>query len=764
MTRHFLAVSFMALAASASADTVSFQSGEHSDFTRLVATLPSADTQWRLSGNGRTYTIKVDGSDIDFVTDTIFTRIPRTRLQNVVTDPEAGEVKLHLACDCEVKGSWFNDRHVIFDIRAKETAQDSTIPRNFALHLRDIDMGEPFAYSWAQPAPLPVPVPSIAPETEETITTTIPDPTQEFDVYVRNQEKVSRVAQQVIEQINRATEQNLLDASSPEAAEPKPTMAAKPDNNRSEWNVASAREEPVPTPNEPLNVTTYNAVDVAAEEIAAVLAGRRGASECIADDRLDLESWAGEKPFSVELGRLRSELVGEFDLTTSDSMKELAKFYIAHTFGTEAEQILRNIPDNKMDPVLSAMAQLVETGTIAGVNPFQDQGHCASDVAFWAALSGQQLAGKTSVDSALETLAGLPLTLREHLAPYLSNRFVELGHVEAASLVLNAIQRVNPAQGPEFELAQAALHAEMGDDDAAIKKLEKVAAANSTMAPTALVELIAKHVSQDRAVPTETVALVSALAVEHKAGYMGPDLRRAHARARMLDRDFTTAFNVVSEIAKVDGAEAAVAPRSEVTQSLMKKATDFDVLSFAISEGLTEPEAIDSDTAFDLAQKMYDLGFLDQTKRIVQAINIDHVTPELHILKARVALAEDLPRRAEAELMSVEGPEADELRAKARSMSGDHEAAAEILQAMGETERAAFEAWLGGDLSGLSALEVEVYQRIEALVAAPEVSAEIADSPIGILARNRDLLNGSQDARDTLSELLEMHKVSDPAS
>ena len=758
MKRSWLAISLLALSTAASAGTVSFQSGEHDGFTRLVATLPTADTEWRLTRSGRTYTLAVEGDDLRFATDKVFSRIARTRLQSISTDTDSGIVRFNLACDCEIESARFNTRHVIFDIRpAKEPS--SVIPENFALKLPAITDEEPSLSKWARATPASG-LPTSAPKPALSEEIVISDPTQDFDIYVRNKEKVSRIAQQVINQINRAEEQNLLTRANIAAAPPERTNASQ----QPSWQHPQTTTPAQAPQSASTNVSTYNAVDIAAQEIAAVLAGRAGISACIQDSRLDIESWGGTGNFATELGLLRSELVGEFDLTNSASMTALAQFYISRTFGAEALQILQRIPENERDPVLSAMAHLVDSGSAGPTNPFMDQGHCPSDVAFWAVLSGQKLTGKSAVDSALETFSGLPLTLREHLAPYLSNRFVEVGQIEAAELVLNAIERGNPSQGPEFAMAQAAIHAEKGEDEAAIETLEQLTTENTAMTPAAVVELIASHVAQDTVVPDDLVALVGALAVEHKIGQMGLDLRHAHAQARMMSGDFTTAFAIVVDIDRFDGDFSAARTRSEITRRLLENGEDFDILTHALTQGLTEPEQLELATAVALAQRMYVLGFLDQTKRLLQALRIEEVTPEMHILKAKVALKEDLPRRAEAELLSVNGPEADSLRAKARSMAGDHMAAAEILQSLGDAERAAFEAWLGGDLSGLSALDMEVYQRIETMLAEADIPSLSENTAAGVLDRNRDLLAGSEAARGTLTELLSLHKISGPSS
>ena len=760
MTRHILTLALVAVSTSVSADTVSFQSGEHGSFTRIVATLPTQDTNWQVSSTGRTYTLTIQGEDFQFDTDSIFTRISRSRLASVETDPSSGEAKLNLACDCVIESERFGDRHVILDIRERTSDDPAEAPSNFTLRLQDIQPKEPLRYGLSQGTAVPARPEASAPEAEPSAEEPQADPIAMLGSHAHDREKVSRIAQQVIKQINRAKEQNLLDGV--DRAEPPATEVEL--DNGSNWKMSDHKDTIEKAQNNTLNVSTYNAMDVASQEISALLAGRNGPPACIDDALLDIESWGGQAPFAVELGQLRSNLVGEFDRTNSDALTKLAQFYIAHTFGAEARQILRTLPEAEQNSVLWAMSELVESGKVSAGNPFIEQDRCDSDVVFWAALSGQTLANQDALDRAFETLIGLPIPLREHLAPYLSNRLVEQGHFESAAQVLHAVERINPTQSPEFEMAQAALHSELGDDEAAMVTLEKVASANSSVAPSALVALINTLAAQDAAVPADTIALVGALSVEHKAGALGPDLRHAHAQARMQALDFVAAFHVVQEISELDGPQAAKRTRSEVARALMAHGDDFDVLRIAISEGLTEPNVLEAATAFALAEKMYDLGFLDQTKRVLQAMDIDHVTPELHLLKAKVALAEGLPRRAEAELLNVDAPSAAALRAEARSMAGDHEAASEILEAMGKPERAAFEAWLAGDISGLSGLEIEVYQRIESMMATAGVQASEVSTQSGVLRRNRNLLTGSEDARETLEELLQIHQVSDPSS
>ena len=112
MKQLLLAVPLVLAASAGAAQVVQFRSGEHEDFTRLVATLPTEDTNWTISGDGKFYTIKIDGDDLRLKTNTIFDRIPRTRLANFVANDARGEIELELACDCRIVSAicWDSNR------------------------------------------------------------------------------------------------------------------------------------------------------------------------------------------------------------------------------------------------------------------------------------------------------------------------------------------------------------------------------------------------------------------------------------------------------------------------------------------------------------------------------------------------------------------------------------------------------------------------------------------------------------------------------
>ncbi|WP_294229798.1 hypothetical protein [uncultured Shimia sp.] len=770
MKQLLLAVPLVLAASAGAAQDVLFRSGEHEDFTRLVATLPSSETDWTVSRDGRFYTIKIDGDAVNLRTSTIFDKIPRDRLANIVANDAAGELELELACACRVVSIPYDGRYVIFDIRDDlPPAQNDDLPQvplSFGEAVATEKPQRQFRFSSieaAKPTPKPVQMAETKPKEDYSDLLAL-------DNFVERKAQVQVLRGDLIKQVDRAADQNLLHAQTPPVGNGlvgKPVkMAELPVLNSSDHVPPQAA---IGLEGQDLNIVAYNVIDEVGRDIAALLSGQVATGMCLPDTAVNLANWSGDGTFVQELGRLRQEVVGEFDRTNEEALRELAQLYVHYTFGAEALQILELLPESGENSILSAMAYIMD-GHVPPVSnaTFANQGHCSGNTALWAALSGETLVGDSAVKGALDALQKMPLHLREYLGPKLSNRLVAQEQTEAATLVLNGIERTSPKPDVNYDFAEATLNAELGNTEEATEALTEIATQNSDIATAAVIDLIDTHVKQGVPPSAETVSLVGALAVEHKTGAMGPDLRRAHALARMLEHEFGPAFKIIKDIETRDGGKAAAEVRTQLVLAVLEHADDFEVISWSIQERLAAPGRISSDIALKLAQKTFEMGFLGETKRLMQAAQTDIPSDEKRVLNARLALAEALPKRAEAELMGMETPLADRLRARAKAMAGDHAGAARLLAKLGERGAAETEAWLDGDLASLTASENEILRRASTHLLPPEETAEIDASTDrvtqGMLARNRALLEGAEESRGVLGDLLNLHSLSEPSS
>ncbi len=775
MKQLLLAVPMVLAASVGAAQDVLFRSGEHEDFTRLVATLPSAETDWTVSRKGRFYTIKIEGDDVNLRTSTIFDKIPRDRLANFVANDADGELELELACACRVVSIPYDERYVIFDIRDDlPPAQNDDLPQvplsfgeAVSIEKKPQRQFRFSSFEAAAPTPTPVQVAEAAPKPDFSHLLALEN-------FVDRSAQVQVLRGDLIKQVDRAANQNLLQAQTPEVEDTNGLVSEPMKTAESQMPKLGSSDHVPPQAaigleGQDLNIVAYNVIDEVGRDIAALLSGQVATNHCLPDSTVNIADWSGEGTFVQELGRLRQEVVGEFDRTNKDALRELAQLYVHYTFGAEALQIMDLLPESGENNILIAMAHIMDGRELPADNQsFVSQGHCAGNSAIWAALSGETLVGESAVNSALDALQKMPRHLREYLGPKLSNQLVAQGQTEAAALVLNGIERTSPQPDVNFDFAEATLNAELGNTEEATEALTEIATQNADISTKAVIDLIDTHVAQGVAPSTETISLVGALAVEHKGGAMGPELRRAHALARMMEQKFGAAFKIINDIETRDGAEAAEEVRSQLVMAVLEHADDFEVISWAIQERLASPGRISTDTALALAHKTFEMGFLGETKRLMQAAQTVIPTDEKRLLNARLALAEALPKRAEAELMGMETPVADRLRAQAKAMAGDHAGAARLLAELGERDAAETEAWLDGDLASLTASENEVLRRASTyLVPTEEDSAAEASTDRvteGMLARNRALLEGAAESRSVLSDLLELHSVTEPSS
>ncbi|SFL75554.1 hypothetical protein SAMN04488042_1011386 [Shimia aestuarii] len=732
------------------AGQVSFQSGEHDGFTRLVMTLPDATTEWALSGTGETYLVTVADPALKVDAGSVFGRIRRDRLKEIVADEAKGQIRLVLNCRCQIKTRILKDRYVVFDIRDR-VAKTNIRPDRFVFELDPIEMEVTRRFRFAETGGGMPTYPSKV-EAKERISDIVEAATAPESA-VDKQKALATAQSELFEQIGRAATQSLLEPVQvlPQRASQKPESASflqetterNPDRTGGKGNMAA-----------------HNAMD----EFLTLQEGLSRAlvpgSRCLPEDALDIGAWADDRTIDAQVAALRGKLYGEFDAINLSAAQELARLYVHFTFGVEARQIL-NMAAVDDALVLLEMSYLVE-GLPPQTKVFQEQAECAGPSALWALLSGARLSEEHVVTSVVNTFNNMPRHLREHLGGRLSAALNRQGHIEAAELVLNAVERLNGPKPPDFGVAQAKLASAKGDHDTANEKLREVVDNNSEMSLDAIVDLIDLHVRQDLAPTSDTIALVGAFAVEHKHTPYGPKLRRAHYLARLQAREHGSALDLLEEIEKLDDANTVSDLRDMLGRSLVAHADDFEFLELSVGRGLVAPGMFSEPVAVLVAERLVDRGFLREARQQLQAALPGMKSDRRRLIMARIALDEGLPRRAEAEILGLSGRDADELRAAARAAAGDHSKAAALLQAIGDIPAATEQAWLGGDWQALA--ETESYQKLALLNGEPiePVVSHDGVEPLtnGILSRNRALLDESVDVRSVIGELLEMHPAS----
>ena len=738
------------------AQTVVVRGGEHEDFTRLVFRLPDRLDYEILRSEGEA-TITFDRDGLSWRTGTVFDLVPKTRLTDIAAEPGGDSVVLSLACDCEIDTFWYGRAYLVADIRnGPDDLGEQKDERG-----TDEDALEPIA--------LPGPRAETA---AQLVATALHDmqpaavsaePTNEQR---KSAEALAESRDALVRQIGRAATQGLV---SPKI---KSMPAPVPDRARPE---VAVDPEPAPTeeparPNIHLRVETSIDRDMGGMLLSGL--GPQAAKPCLDPSRLDVAAWGGEGRFHDLVGPLRARLVGEFDRPERSVVQALARAYIHFGFGAEAQQVLRELGrGDPPDPVLMDMATIVETGSAGEGAALAGQMECEPVTALWSALSYPALpAGEPyDADAILRGLSALPPHLRAHLGPILARRLLDAGYEAESARVRRILSRKSETVSPEQELLEAEIALDMAghevdeagsaaaeeEHEIAEAELETIVSKNTELSAEALLRLIRNRLRRDADISYETAQLAGAYATEHRGQPLGAELAGAFLSALAASGAFDEAFAELPRAIEEAGVSADTA-RSDLVDLLTRHAEDYDFLRHVLSEE-DRPGALDAQTANAAAARLLALGFTSEAAGLVAGDAAGSHGRERKLLRAEIALSRGEPRLAEVELLGITGADANLLRAEARSMIGEHEAAQRLFSGVGEVHAARREAWLGSDWQALAEDEDPARSGLARLKLAEPGAEESATQ--GVLAGDRRLIDQSLDTRAAVQALLEATPV-----
>ncbi|MCB1364754.1 MAG: hypothetical protein KDK02_11570 [Rhodobacteraceae bacterium] len=717
------------------AEPVVLRSGEHDGFSRLVLPIGEA-TAWSLKQSGRRATLTLNRPRIEFDTSRVFDRIPRKRLVALGQDGPAGALVLDLGCECEVSAFKQGESYLVIDISDGKAGPAAPVPRFRAL------TGSPYRFRFETGSFAPTDAPKVGQATPSAAT--IPVATPDIAQFVNASER------RLLEQIGRAAGQGLVDLRGARA--PRAGIRGSPAGPTGTAEGA-ARGGQLPGPGAG-NLAVKTALD---RETTGPVAGspdRSAGPECVPDARLDIANWAEDAPFSGQIAGRRAQLYSHADRIEAANVLALARIYLYFGFGAEARQTLLLLPENAPNrPVLQALAAIMDDEFDRAAPLFAGQQECDGDAALWSSLASPVEAGRVNTGAVLRAFARLPAHLRAHLGPGLADRLSAAGNWQAAQTILRSATRTAAGQTPEADLAQARIASARGDTQSAERGLADLAGTGAGQAPEALVELIAAYWTDRAEIAPDLPDLVAAYALEHRTAALGPALRRAHAIALALAGRFVAAFDSIAEIGRRDGEGAAGEATMPVLALLAERADDVTFLRYAMSRtdlGTAMPGALGE----HVARRLLDLGFPGAAQAYLGDPATGPVTPDRRRLRAEAALRQGLPHRAMVELLGLDGPEADRLRAAALAQTGDYHRAGRILLQTEDLDGAARGFWIAGEPALSPSGEDLPYQRIVAATRRLEREPD-PDTAAGPLAQARDLIASSRATRDDIATLLQ---------
>ncbi|MCB2115638.1 MAG: hypothetical protein KDE00_04890 [Rhodobacteraceae bacterium] len=783
LLRLVLLAAAVAAAAPAAAGTVRLRSGDHGDFTRLVADL-APGTTWHFGRTETGYAFRGEDASTTFDTGAVFHKIGRARVSGVSAGPEPASFAIDLACDCHATVTALDSGAVVIDVADGPAPQGSPYELPFGdgdsppLQAAPPDAPEGAdaraAAAFARQGPAPAVPPHLdvfwkavpaGPAPSQTATsvktaatsdaTSEPDPVQVHPTPLALPgARVAAAEDALLHDLGRAASQGLIeiDLPRPGTAEPKPPAQA-PDQPASDATAAH------------MGVHTETSIDRGAVRSATRSPVTATGGTCLPDKDLDIAAWGDDRPAALQIAEARTALVGEFDRPDHARVMALARLYLHFGFGAEARATLAAFgEDGEAALTLAGMGAIVD-GHDAGAG-FAPMMSCDGFVALWALLSAEEVNPSDPIKpgAVVRAFSALPLPLRHTLGHEVVRRLSLRHEALAADAIRDALARTTEPGDQDLDLLAARIDLENGRPDEAEKRLVALAETNMPRSVEALMMLLESKLARGETVPPGLTASAEALAFERRAGTDGPALHRLAILSRSAAGNFDAAFQGLSAWPESTPEEMRKATVRGVFAALAKAPDDAALLrGYTARRDLFDASDPDLVLRLDLGDRLVAAGVSGPAREVL-AGEAAHTERGRRIL-ARAAMLDLDPGAALAALGGLDGAEAATIRADAQALAGEHATAASAYGVLGDSARAAREAWRAGDLREAMTGTDNLAKALQRLRAAKEEPAPLPDppppadaaahtAPQGPLAAARDLVATSRSTRDALRSVL----------
>jgi hypothetical protein len=710
---------------SAVAEPVFVQSGEHVGFTRLV-TRVAKEEAWSVEHTGRKVMLSLEGYSEGFDTSRIFELIPRGRVQRV--EATKSTITVYLGCDCIVSAFDVTGGHVALDIISPEQGPPPSAKTSKSPHPRAM--------------PSTVVKVNVPPEPKNNMLSRDVSSAKELAA-------MSDIQMRLSQELGRGITRGVLNPDHP----PPPSRRPQIDTSTFEHELPTGLAlDGADRPAANIRITTSMDVPSRSDSSQQTLSDQ--GLWCPPNDATDVASWGDTRAFDVQISEARLNLFGEFDRLNPDAAILLAKRYLYFGFGAEARQVLGLDPNLETEQrLLMDLANIMDAGASKSDISIQSFADCTGNISLWAFLADDKNSSGETIEPNILLLAltKLPVHLRQHLAPIVSDRFLVRGDLVSAATALRSLERLPDPLLPAAKFAQANVGITTGQTTEGAKKLLDVATANVAQSPEALISLVDTRIDSGDAIDPETVSLVEAYAQELRDSELGPSLRRAHILALIKTQEFDRALREIEALGKKNAADDVNEMREQFTRKLTETASDIVFLDATFQQVNEDLEPLNTDTKILLASRLLVLGFATSALDIVQTVPDRPRNQERQMLAARIALALNQPFQALADLLEASGEAADILRADAKSMAGAHQEAHALYQNANQQDAAVRSGWLAQNWRELTPPDTPIFGQ------ATELAGSILDpsaGQVGMLSRTTAILKESGDARQTIFDLL----------
>ncbi|MBT2131655.1 hypothetical protein [Aliiroseovarius lamellibrachiae] len=761
------------------------KSGEHDKFSRLVVYTQSPGA-WTFGRVERGYELRLSQREKTFNISDAFSLIPRTRIKSL---EDLGDGRLLIDTDCSCHAATFvaSGGQIVIDIISGLPSSESDAFEAFldvpdAKQIEEartvmVDSAHGQSTSIARLG-LPLLPTAEKPQLildEAASENSFRDEAQRISddsaehgatqnevelvdsafAEPNSRDRVRETEIALIEQIGRAAAQGLIDANLSDLEAEVDRVTHPTQEVEAPSPVVAPEFEPIENLDANAHVAVQTSIDrETALQKSETLSTQEGRA-CLPDEYYAIEAWGGEVQAGADLAKHKSGFLGEFDQPDAEVVTALVRQLVYLTFGAEAKALI-NRYGNLIDgsDSLTQMSEIMDDLTAVEGHRYSPQMGCDGNTALWAALAqsefrpGQEINTKAIIVS----FSKLPLHLRRHLGPSLAKKFLDAGDMQTAVSLRNILGRVEGDHGPEFQYLEAQIDLEQGETQLAETRLTDIVNDDTSLSPTAALEIVNARLSHNQVVPQRILELVSTFAFEQQGSRLGIDLEIAQIQALANNGDFATAIaEFRSDVADHKYNENEVASlRHAIFSELVDQGTNSDFLRYTVGAEF-DYNALGEELRKPIAERLIDLGFARDARVLLDVAGTVPDT-EQRLDFAKIALLERKPDVALGYLAGLVTEDAERLRAQAHDMSGDYSLSSEIYSRLGDKPAQYEAAWRGGEWSQLLGGEEGNVPAISQLILATERNA--APSQDGVFMINSGLLTKSEETRNILSGLL----------
>ncbi|RPE64633.1 hypothetical protein EDD53_2392 [Pacificibacter maritimus] len=756
MIRNLFIIFCTLLAIPSWAEPVQVVSGDHEDFSRLVLQLPRP-TNWSAGTVEGGYIFKPNEGEIQYKLDQVFDFITKDRIFDV---QDLGDGALFISTDNRFFLDAFDlrDNHVVLDIKDGTAQKNSRFEQPFDQSRFTVEKTTAQLVDTEVNLTPPVPTQAmISPTTPIDIPIVAQQHVWRLDALSDTPNpRVSEMEKRLFDQISRAVSQDLLDADLPDTESVVAEVEKLTQTPASDESADTALTSGAARRTDDTHIRIQTAVDRDRKPVASQTINL-SEENCFASHALDIQDWGQPLNEGLQIAAYRSQTLGEFDQPSPQGVEALVKYYLFLTFGAEAKAALDayGLP-LKDEAALRKIAEVMDGVSSVETSAFKTQVDCDGPSAFWSVISREKLPPVTDqqLDSIIAYFSGLPLHLRKHLGPRISEKFLASGYVTAAELVQNAILRVADQSNDALDFLNAEMMIADGNSTNAVEILDTIVSHDGPEAALALIRSIDVQKESLHTIDPKVAENAEILAIEHRNTPLEAQLIRASIDARIHSNRPDLALQAL-----LKGTNRTIVESNEF-QRLLNSASagvasssdDLEFVKQAISVLSADAAALLSDeTKLTLADRLMGLGFVDLAAEFGK-----FESPPSN--RAKILLA-DIHRNkgdldsALAYLMHIDEPRANRLRGEIYLHMKQPRLAAKEFARGDQADLTNAALFLAEDWEPLSQQEDTQWSEVASFLSAGQLEPnEIAFQPT--LAGADTLLDRSRIARERFGSLL----------